>query len=48
MTILKSHEKKCQNCFRVTYDHCDMVKCRQNMDFEEMNTEPSTGKNHGY
>ena len=30
--------------FSCDYDHCDMVKCRQNMNFEEMDTEPSTGK----
>ena len=27
------------------YDHYDMVKCRQYMNFEEMDTESSTGKN---
>ena len=28
--------------------HYDMVKCRRNVDFEEMDTEPSTGKNDGF
>ena len=30
--------------FSCDYDHYDMVKCRRNMNFEEMDTEPRTGK----
>ena len=36
--MIKSHEKKCQNCFR------SMVKCCRNVNFEEIDTEPSTKK----
>ena len=28
--------------------HCSMVKCRQIVNFEEMNSEWSTGKNYGF
>ena len=30
------------------YNHYDMVKCHQNVNFKEMNTEPATGKNDGF
>ena len=34
--------------FPSDYDHYDLVKCHQNMHFEEMDTEPWTGKNDGF
>ena len=34
--------------FSCDYDHYDVVKCRRNITFEEMNTELSTGKNDGF
>ena len=34
--------------FSSDYDHYDMVKCRQNMNFEEMDSEPLTGKTDGF
>ena len=42
VTMVKSHEKKSQNYFR------SMVKCCRNVNFEEIDTEPSTGKNYGF
>ena len=43
--MIKSHEKKRQNYFRVTaITTNDMVKCRRNVNFEEMDTERSTGE----
>ena len=45
--MVKSHEKKCQNDFPVTtITKSDMVKCRRNVNFQEMDTERSTGKNN--
>ena len=45
--MVKPHEKKCQNYFRVTtimaYDIYDMVKCHRNMNFEEMDNELLAG-----
>ena len=44
-----SHEKKCQNYFRVTtITTNDMVKCHRNVNFELMDTEPTTEKNDGF
>ena len=40
VTMVKSHKNKCQNY--------DMMKCRRNVNFEEIDTEPSTGKNDGF
>ena len=34
--------------FLCDYDHYDMMKCRRNVNFEEIDTEPSTGKNDGF
>ena len=43
--MVKSHEKKCRNYFRVTMiTTSDMVKCRGNVNFEEMDTQRLTGK----
>ena len=42
VTMLKSHKKKSPNYFRRT------VKCRRNVSFKEIDTEPSTGKNDGF
>ena len=43
--MVKLHEKKFQNYFRVTtITTNDMMKCRLNVKFEEMDTERSTGK----
>ena len=48
VTIVKLHEKKCQNYFHVTkITMNDMVKCHWNMNFEEIDTERSAGKNDG-
>ena len=47
--MVKSHEKKCKNYFRVTMITTkDMVKCRQNVNYEGMDTERSTRKNDGF
>ena len=47
-TMVKSHEKKCQNYFHVTtITMNDMVKCQWNMNFEEIDNEFSAGKNDG-
>ena len=40
--MVNSHEKKYQNYF------LRMVKCRWHFSFEEIDTEPSIGKNDGY
>ena len=40
--MLKSHEKKSQNYFR------RIVKRRRNVNFKEIDTEPSTGKDDGF
>ena len=34
--------------FSYDYDHYDVVKCRRNLNFEEMDTTPYTGKNDGF
>ena len=34
--------------FSCAYDRYDIVKCRRNMNFEEMDTEPSIGKKDGF
>ena len=47
MTMVKSHEKKCRNYFRVTTSQLtrySRVKYRRNVIFEEID-KPSTGKN---
>ena len=37
VTMVKLHEKKCQNYFRATTIITnDMVKCRRNVNFKEM------------
>ena len=43
--MVKSHEKEMSNTFFCDYD---VVKCRQNNKFQEMNTEPLTRKNVGF
>ena len=43
VTIVKSYERNVKIIF-VWLRLNNMVKCRRNMDFEEMDTEPSTGK----
>ena len=40
--MVKSHRNESYNFFR------SMVKCSQNVSFEEIFTEPSTGKNDGF
>ena len=40
----KITQKEMSEAFSWDHDHYDLVKCRQNMNFEEMNTEPSTEK----
>ena len=42
MTMVKSHEKKFQNYFS------SLVKYRRNVNFIEIDTEPSTGKHDGF
>ena len=45
MTVVKSHEKKCKNHFRAaTISHYNIVKCCRNVNFEEIDTEPSAEK----
>ena len=41
--MVKSHEKKMSKLF--SYD--GVVKCRQNLNFEKMDTASYTGKNDG-
>ena len=41
----KITRKKTSKLFSCDYDHQDMVKCRQNVNFEETDTEPSSEKN---
>ena len=45
--MIKSHEKNVK-IISSDYDHYDVVKCRRNMNFEEMDTEPLTGNNDGF
>ena len=40
--------KEMPKSFLCDYDHYDMVRSRQNLNFEEIDTEPSTGKNYGF
>ena len=42
VAMVKSHGKKSQNYFRST------VKCRRNVNFEDIHTEPSAGKNSDF
>ena len=44
----KITRKKMSKLYSCDYDHYDMVKCRRNMNFEEIDTEPSTGKHDGF
>ena len=44
MTVVKSHEKKMSKLLSYDYDHYDVVKCRRNLNFENMDTVPYTGK----
>ena len=44
MTMVKSHEK-IKNVKIIFYD--GIVKCRQNLNLEKMDTAPYTGKNDG-
>ena len=37
-----------QKLISFDYYHYDMVKCSQNINFEEMDTQPSTEKNDDY
>ena len=47
--MIKSHEKKCQNYARATMiSSNNMVKCRRNVNIEEMDTERSAGKNDAF
>ena len=53
MTMEKSHQKKKNShrkkkLFSYDYDHCDVVKCPRNLNFEKMDTAPYTGKNDGF
>ena len=49
VTMVKSREKKFKIYFRVTANSTnDMVKCHQNVNFEEIDTERSTEKNDGF
>ena len=51
VTMGKITRKKCQNYFRVTTittNDMHMVKCCRNKNFEELDTERSTGKNNGF
>ena len=43
--MVKSHEKKCPNYFRMTDD--GVVKCCRNLNFEKMDTVSYTGQNDG-
>ena len=43
--MVKSHEKKCLFFSKLSLQYDDMVKYRRNVNFEEMDTERSTGKN---
>ena len=44
----KITQKEMLKLFSCDYDHYNIMKCRRNMNFEEMDTEPSTGKNDGF
>ena len=52
MSVLRDNGKitriEISKLFRYDCDHYDMVKCRWNMNFEEIDTEPSIGKNDGF
>ena len=37
--------KEMSKLFSWDYDHYEMVKCRRNVNFGEVDIEPSTGKN---
>ena len=41
-------QKEMLKLFSCYYDHCDLVKSRQNVNFEEMDTERSIEKNDGF
>ena len=45
MCVSRNHTAKISKLFLYDCDHYDMVKCHQNVNFEEIGTEPSTGKN---
>ena len=45
ITSTKSHLETISSKYHY---HCGMVKCRQIVNFEEMDTEWSTGKNYGF
>ena len=45
MAMVKSHEKKCPNYFRMTDD--GVVKCCRNLNFEKMDAVSYTGQNDG-
>ena len=49
VTIVKPHAKKMSNLFSSDYftTCCSIVKCYWNVNFEEIDTEPSKGKNDG-
>ena len=40
--------KETSKLFSCDYDHYYMVKCRRNVNFEEMDTERSTEKSDGF
>ena len=44
----KITRKEMSKLLSFDYDHDDMVKCHQNVNFEEIYTKPSTGKNYGF
>ena len=43
--VVKITRREMSNLFFKNYD---IVKCRRNMNFEEIGTDPSTGKNEGF
>ena len=45
--IIQKETPKLFSCDYDHYNHYNMVKCRRNVNFEEIDTEPSTGKNGG-
>ena len=48
MTMVKSHVKKLSTLFSYDYDHYNVVKCRQDLNFEKMGTAPYTEKIDGF
>ena len=44
----KITQKKMSKSFSFDFDHYDMVKCHQNVNFEDIGIEPSTGKNEEF